>query len=93
MDRGMEGSFASSEGRGGRGSGPRCVTNTSLSFYHGNNLSLVSCVNLGVSPRFPIALPILYTSSKATSVGTKPIARYIAASFGTIPKYPQLRAL
>jgi hypothetical protein len=32
---------------------------------------------------FPIALPILYTISKATSVGTKPTARNIPASPGS----------
>jgi hypothetical protein len=36
------------------------------------------------SPRFPIALPILYTSSKAISVGIKPTATNIAASPGFI---------
>jgi hypothetical protein len=38
----------------------------------------------GTSPRLPIALPILYTSSKAISVGIKPTATNIAASPGFI---------
>lgn len=48
---------------------------------HANkDFGLLCCATDEYSPRFPIALPILYTSSKATSVGMKPIAMNIAAS-------------
>jgi hypothetical protein len=55
---------------------------TNLFILYANSiLSLLGCAGgNGISPRFPIALPILYTISKATSVGTKPTARNIAAS-------------
>jgi hypothetical protein len=49
-------------------------------FYAKSNFSLLLCASEGISPRLPIALPILYTSSKAISVGTKPIATNITAS-------------
>lgn len=58
---------------------------TNLFILYANSiLSLLGCAGNGISPRFPIALPILYTISKATSVGTKPTARNIAASPGFI---------
>ncbi len=41
---------------------------------------MLCSANEEISPRFPIALPILYTNSEATSVGMKPIAMKIAAS-------------
>src|SRR5215203_6404324 len=47
-------------------------------------LLLLCCANDGISPRFPIALPILYTISKAISVGTKPTARNMPTSPGFI---------
>jgi hypothetical protein len=52
--------------------------------YANSIFSLLCCAGEGISPRFPIALPILYIISKATSVGTKPSARNIAASPGFI---------
>jgi hypothetical protein len=45
---------------------------------------LLCCANDGISPRFPIALPILYVISRAISVGTKPIARNMPTSPGFI---------
>jgi hypothetical protein len=53
-------------------------------FYANSIFSLLCCASDEISPRLPIALPILYTISKAISVGTKPIARNIAASPGFI---------
>jgi hypothetical protein len=58
---------------------------TNLFILYANSiLSLLCSAGNGISPRFPIALPILYTVSKAISVGTKPTARNIAASPGFI---------
>src|SRR5829696_6376001 len=51
---------------------------------------LLCCANDGISPRFPIALPILYTISKAISVGTKPTARNMPTSPGFIEWVEQL---
>ncbi len=41
---------------------------------------VMRCASDEISPRLPIALPNLYTISKAISVGTKPTAKNIAAS-------------
>jgi hypothetical protein len=58
---------------------------TSLLILYANSvLILLCCASDKISPRFPIALPILYTICKAISVGTKPIATNIAASPGFI---------
>ena len=53
-----------------------------INFIHYANTDLSSLCRIGneISPRLPMALPILYTISKAISVGTKPIAKNIPAS-------------
>lgn len=57
------------------------VVRESISSHYAKSiLSLLWCTTDEISPRLPIALPILYTISKAISVGTKPIAKKTAAS-------------
>ncbi len=57
------------------------VVRGSVSSHYGKSiLNLLCCAADEISPRLPIALPILYTISKAISVGTKPIAKKIAPS-------------
>jgi hypothetical protein len=61
------------------------LSTTKLFILYANSiLNLLRCGGNGISPRFPMALPILYAISKAISVGTKPTARNIAASPGFI---------
>ena len=50
------------------------------SHYAESILDLLCSAADEISPRLPIALPILYTISKAINVGTKPIAKKTATS-------------
>jgi hypothetical protein len=62
--------------------GKRAATALACFRFYANRIFglLLCCANEEISPRFPIALPILYTSSKAISVGIKPTATNMPAS-------------